>query len=197
MLRLVLVATILLAVVPSGRAQDVEVSAVRFNRLRAPSGANGNSLEAAVSLNVRPAPAAVGQMISRVKVSLLLGFELPARAGQERRVVHFRSAAECVALEAGRTDVRFYLPPEIVRRDQLPDPRFWAVELAVGGRALPPGRNAFSAPLATAEQRREFQARAAADAAANDGILLPQYLTPFAWEYPRATPSFIRHENLQ
>jgi len=29
---------------------------------------------------------------------------------------------------------------------------------------------------------------------ANDGILQPQFLTPFVNEYPRATPSFVRRD---
>jgi hypothetical protein len=42
--------------------------------------------------------------------------------------------------------------------------------------------------------RRAFQAAVAAAAAANDGLLQPQYFTPFALEYPRATPTFVRRE---
>jgi hypothetical protein len=91
--------------------------------------------------------------------------------------------------------VRFFLPPEIVKRDSLRgDPRFWGVELSVGGKPVPAGRAAYAGALATPEQRRNFQARGGASAAANDGILLPQYLTPFANEYPRATPSFVRRD---
>ncbi len=100
-----------------------------------------------------------------------------------------------MALEAGRTNVRFYLPPEIVKRDQLHgDPRYWGVEITAAGKALPPGRAAYATSLASAEQRKAFQTRATAAAAANDGILQPQYLTPFAHEYPRATPTFVRHD---
>lgn len=193
MLRLVLSAICLLAVVLPGRAQEVEVTAVRFNRVRPSIGANANWLEAAVALNVRPSPGSAGQMVERVRVALLLGYEVTASRG-ERRAFYYRSDAECVALESGRTDVRFYLPPEIVRRDQVQEPRWWGVELSVGGRPVPAGRAAYPAALATAEQRRSFQTRAGADAVANDGVLLPQYLTPFANDYTRATPSFVRRE---
>ena len=90
--------------------------------------------------------------------------------------------------------MRFYLPAEIVKRDQLHgDPRHWGVELAVEGRPLPAGRSAYSSNLAGAEARLAFQKRAPA-AAVNDGVLVPQYLSPFAGEYPRATPSFVRRE---
>jgi hypothetical protein len=176
-------------------AQEVEVTSVRFNNLRAPTGSNGTWLETDVVLLVRPAAGNAGQMVSRVRVAMLLGFELPALAGGERRLEHYRADAECVALEPGRTSVRFYLPPELVKRDQLRgDPKYWGVELSVGGKPVPAGRSAYATSLASAEQRRAFQQRGSAAAAANDGLLQPQYLTPFINEYPRATPSFVRRE---
>lgn len=182
-------------------AQEVEVTAVRFTNVRAPANlssggsAPGNWLEADIALNVKPPAGSAGQMLSRVRVSLLIGFELPAAARGERRLEHYRADAECVALEAGRANVRFYLPPELVKRDQLHgDPKYWGVELAAGGKAVAPGRAAYSTTLSTAEQRKNFQTRATAAAAANDGLLQPQFLTPFAQEYPRATPTFVRKD---
>ena len=179
----------------SAVAQEVEVTTVNFNNVRAPTGSNGTWLETEITLNVKAVPGNPSQMVSRVRVSLLLGFELPAMANAERRLEHYRAEAECVALEPGRAYIRFYLPPELVKRDQLHgDPKYWGVELAVGGRALPPARTAYSPSLATAEQRKNFQTRAGAAAVANDGILLPQFLTPFDNEHPRATPSFVRRD---
>lgn len=181
--------------VPQTAAQEVEVTSVKFTNLRAPTGAAGNWYEAAIALEVRPPPSTPGRMVSRVRVALTLGFELPAPPGGERRIEFYRADAECVALEAGRADVRFYLPPELVKRDQLHgDPKFWGVELAAGGRALPAGRASYSNALPAAEARKNFQTRAATAAAANDGELVPQFLSPFANEYPRATPSFVRRE---
>ena len=181
-------------------AEDVEVGAVHFNGVRPPGGGSGNWLEADIALDVHPpggpASATVGvvRMVSRVRVTLLLGFELPGQAGGERRKEYYRSDVECVALEPGRADVRFYLPPELVRRDQMHgEPKYWAVQLAVGGRPLLPSRAAFAAALTTTEARRTFATQAAA-ANENDGLLQPQYLTPFATEYPRNTPSFVRRD---
>lgn len=177
------------------RAQEVEVTTVNFTNLRAPTGSNGTWLETDITLIVRPTPGSPGQMVSRVKVGLLLGFELPAPAGGERRVEHYRAEAECVALEPGRANVRFYLPPELVKRDQLrSDPKFWGVELAVGGKPVPAARGAYATSLTSAEQRRTFLTRGLTAAAANDGLLQPQFLTPFVNEYPRATPSFVRRD---
>ncbi len=177
-------------------ADEVDVSSVKFNNVRAPNNGVGTWLEADLALNVRPAPGSTGQMVSRVRVTLLVGCELPATAGGERRTEYYRAEAECVALEAGRTDVRFYLPPEIVKRDQLSgDPKFWLVDVTAGGRPQTIGRAGAATALPNAEARKNFAARATAGAGPNDGLLLPQYLTPFATEYTRATPSFVRRES--
>ncbi len=190
--RILTVVVSLLFATASSLAQEVEATGVRFSSLRAE---NGNWLEAAVALNVKPAAGSPGQMVSRVRVALLIGYDSRASGRTERRTEYYRAQAECVALPAGRSDVRFYLPPEVVRRDQVHgDARVWGVELAVGGRSVQAGRGAYAASLASPDQRNSFQTKAAAEAAANDGILLPQYLTPFAGNYPRATPSFVRRE---
>lgn len=176
-------------------AQEVDVSSVKFNNLRSPNGSTGNWFEADIALEARPASGSVGRMVSRVRVTLTLGFELPAPAGGERRIEFYRADAECVALEAGRADVRFYLPAELVKRDQLHgDPKYWGVELSVAGKTLPAGRQAYATSLPAADTRKNFQTRAATAAAPNDGLLVPQYLSPFANEYPRNTPSFVRRD---
>ena len=179
----------------TANAQPVEVTTVRFTNLRPPTGATGNWLEASIALNARPVAGTPVQMVSRVRVSFLIAFELPALAGGERRLEHYRAEAECAALEPGRSEVRFYVPPEIVKRDQLHgDPKYWGIELSVDGKPVPAGRAAYSASLSGAEQRKNFQKRVGVAAAANDGLLIPQYLTPFLNEYPRATPSFVRKD---
>jgi hypothetical protein len=176
-------------------AAPVEVTSTKFTNLRAPNGSAGNWYEASLVLTVRPAAGSPAQMVSRVRVSLLVAFELAAAAGAERRLEYYRAEVECVALEPGRAEVRFYLPAEIVKRDQLhADPKYYGIELAVDGRPVPPGRAAYSSTLGGVDARKNFQKRATAASAANDGLLLPQYLTPFAGEYARTTPSFVRKE---
>jgi hypothetical protein len=171
----------------------VEVTSTKFMKVRAPNGASGTWWEATLVLTARPMAGSPAQMVSRVRVVLTLAFELPALAGGERRLDFYRAEAECVALEPGRAEVRFFLPAELVKRDQLPsEPKYFGVELAVEGRPVPAGRAAYSAGLASPEARKSFQQRAQAAAAANEGLLLPQFLTPFANEYPRSTPSFVR-----
>jgi hypothetical protein len=174
----------------------VEAVAVKFANLRPSNGAPGNWLEADVALEAKPTGNLVGRMVARVRVTLSVGFEVPAvSAGGERRLEFYRAEAECVALEAGKANVRFYLPPELVKRDQLHgDPKYWGVELAVAGRALPAGKGSFAATLPTPEARKNFLNRVGTAAIANEGLLVPQYLSPFALDYPRATPSFVRRD---
>ena len=83
-----------------------------------------------------------------------------------------------------------------MKRDQLHgDPKFWSVAITASGRPQSLGRASASTALANADARKNFESRAGGTAAANDGLLLPQFLTPFAGEYPRATPSFVRHDS--
>ena len=95
-------------------ADEIEVSSVKFANVRAPGGAAGNWLEADIALSAKPAAGGSGTpslMVSRVRVALTIGCELPATGGGERHTEYYRAEAECVALEPGRADVRFYLPP--------------------------------------------------------------------------------------
>ena len=174
-------------------ANEVEVSAVRFNSVRAPGGSTSQWLEVAVALVVHPPAGSPGQMVSNVKVALMCAFE--SAGPGEKRTEYYRAEAECIALEAGRTDVRFYLPPELIKRDQLrPEPRQWGVELMVGEKPIPPGRAAYSSSLGSSEQRKRFVESSLRGSLRNAGCLLPQYLSPFVSEYPRSTPSFVRRE---
>lgn len=175
-------------------APSVEVANLRTNQVR-PGNGGPAWLETTLSLNVRTAGGGPAPAVSAVRVALLLAFEVPGPAGGPRRTRAYSSTVECVALEPGRVEVRFYLPPEVVKRDQIRgDPKYWGVELTVGGEALPAARTAYSANLGTPAARTDFQRRAAPAAEANAGILQPQHLTPFALEYPRSTPSVVRRE---
>jgi len=177
------------------RAAEVEVAAVRFAPARPSINSSATWLEATVAINVVPPPDALGRMVSRVRVQLWVGVESPALTGSPARTEYYRAEAECLALPSGRSEVRFYFPPEWVKRDQLQGaPRIWAVELAVGDRAVPPSRAASATALGEAAARRAFFVAALAGAPANDGSLQPQYFTPFAQEYPRNTVTFVRRD---
>jgi hypothetical protein len=126
------------------------------------------------------------RFVNLVKVTLTLLVE-----NQMGATSYYRASAEAVALMEGRSKVRFYLPPEIVRRDTLrPMPKLYAVDLAAEGKPMLPARAASNAPTPAA--RADFLKKAEASAPPNDGILMPQYLTPFAWDNERPSPTFVR-----
>jgi len=148
-----------------------------------------------LALNVVPPPDAPGRMLSRVRVQLWVGIDSPPLTGSPVRTEYYRAEVECLALPSGRSEVRFYFPPEWVKRDQLQGaPRSWAVELAVAGRAVAPARAASATALGEPAARRAFLVAALAGAPTNDGLLQTQYFTPFAQEYSRSTVTFVRLE---
>jgi len=168
----------------------VEVRAVKFGQVRAPAGGDSWT-EAVVELGITPAVegGAYARWADNVRVSLSLG--LRTRGGD---FAFFRASAEAVALEAGRASIRFYLPPEIARREQLGsvEPHAWLVELSVKGKALTPAPGQASAVLATPEALRSFKDCVARSSTLNDGVLVPQAESPFATAYAGDTPSVVR-----
>ena len=175
-------------------ADKALVSNVRFATLRPPDGSTDNWLEMAVEIDAQPAANTTGRVTGRVRVTAMLGYERPA-PGNTRQWQFFRAQAELVGLVSGRTHVRFYLPPEIVRRDALAGaPGYW--DVTVTGESLESetviGRR--SPTLEADEVYRGFRDKVASEGTANDGVMQPQYLTPFREAYPRATPTFVRRE---
>jgi hypothetical protein len=175
----------------------VEVATVRFSRVR---GDVGNWYMTEIELQPRAGVGSDNRMyLDRVKVTLNLGvFSTKSPAGAVIPDSYYRAAAEAVSLKTtgGRAVFRFYLPPEIVDRDQITgDLKYYLVELFVDGKALPLAKNQFPVgTFAKPEIVESFRAKVASQAGANDGILLPQYLTPFAKDGSPPAPSCIRLE---
>ena len=175
----------------------IEVATVRFNSVRADT---GTWFVTEVELQPRGGEGVKNRnFINRVKVTLNLGvFSVMAPSGSKVPDTYYRASAEAVAVEAtgSRSVYRFYLPPEIVKRDQINgDLKFYLVEVFVDGKALPLGKNNFSiSTLSKPEIVESFRSKVSGSAGANDGILLPQYLTPFANGGSPPAPSFIRLE---
>lgn len=182
---------------PAATPPPVEVAGVKFNSVRAGSGA---WYEAEVEIQARPGAGADNkQFINRVKVTLDLGIiSVKAPAGAKAPDTFYRASAEAVAIEAtgGKTVFRFYLPPEIVKRDQITgDQKFYLVELFVDGKALPLTKYHYQSGTFKPEIIESFRSKVNSEAGANDGIMLPQYLTPFAFTGSPPAPSFIRVES--
>ena len=191
--------TPVLAQTPPAPPTVIEVAAVKFTPIRAGA---GTWYEAEVEIQAKPGSAADnGNFINRVKVTLNLGvFSAKAAPGAKIPDTYYKASAEAVAVETsgGKTSFRFYLPPEIVKRDKITgDLKFYLVELSLDGRALPLTR--FHYPAATFGTTtaivESFRGKLSAEAGVNDGILLPQYLSPFAFDGSRPAPSFIRVES--
>jgi hypothetical protein len=173
-----------------GSGATVEVRAVKFGTVRAPGGGD-TWTEAVVELSITPATdgGAYARWADNVRVALSLGIR--TRGGDYE---FFRASAEAVALEAGRASMRFYLPPEIARREQLTsaEPYAWMVELSVKGKAVAPAAGQVSTVLATPEAQRSFKDRVARSSTLNDGVLVPQAESPFAAAYVGDTPAVVR-----
>ncbi len=172
---------------------EVEVTAIKFNPIHQ---SNSQSVwyESDIELTAKPAPEN-GRFTGRVKVTLNVGIEASLPGGK-KQINIYRASAELIALEAGKSNVRFYLPPEIVKRDMVREVKYYFVELGVGGKPIPPTKTSVSfATLGGPAVLESFRTKVASDAAANDGIMLPQYLTPYMFDSSRPTPSFVRMEN--
>ena len=180
----------------------IEVSSVKFNSVHV-GGSSDVWYEVEIGIQGRPGSAANNkQFINRVKVTLNLGvFSVKAPVGVKIPDTYYRASAEAVAIEAtgSKMAFRFYLPPEIVKRDQLTgDQKFYSVELSADGKTLPPTKTSVSfATLGTSQALDSFRAKISSDASVNDGILVPQYLTLFAFDTSRPGPSFIRSEGVR
>ena len=170
----------------------VDVSNIRFAAARV-DGATW--LEAEVELTTTPGGRAVtNAFVDRVRVTLNLMFEVVGEGGAKKNSF-YRSSVEAISLKGGKSSVRFYLPPEVVERDSLrPDLKYYSVDLEIDGRPLPPTRGTVSKDFASADSVKGFMGMVNAESGRNDGLLMPQYLTPFASDPRRPSPTLLRRE---
>lgn len=183
---------------PAAGLSPIEVAKVRFSFPNA--GSKGKWCLTEVELQPRGGVGADNRMfLNRVKVTLSLGVnsvKLPA--GAKVPDTYYRASAEAVAVETtgGRSIFRFYLPPEIVKRDQITgDIKYYLVELTADGKPLKLEKeNVSFLTLGTPQLVDSFKAKVASDSGINEGVLLPQYLTQFDNNTSLPAPSFIRLE---
>lgn len=172
---------------------QVEVAGVKFNYLRQPNSTSAWQ-EAEIELTAKPAVASK-KFVNRVKVTFSMAVE-PTTPGSAKALDFYRASAEAITLESGRSFVRFYLPPDIVKRDGLRgDPKGWLVELSVAGTPVPHVRTSGSATINDRPALESFKSKITSEAAVNEGVLMPQYLTPYAFDSSRPAPAFLRIES--
>lgn len=180
------------AVAQPATPAQVEVATVKFGAARF----GGDSwLEADVELDVKPGGKPVsGEFVNRVRVTLTMAFDIVDAKGAKRRDF-YRSSAELISVEGGKTNARFYLPPEVVKRDKLKTPvDYYAVELEAAGEPQTAVKESVSTKFTSAESIKNFLSMATSEGGANEGLLMPQYLTPFSFDAQRRSPTFLRRE---
>lgn len=181
------------ATAPAEAVALAEVTAVNFGGARWGS---DNWFEAEVDVTAKPGGRAVsGQFVDRVRVTLNLSIESLDDKGA-KRMSFYRSSVEAITLEGGgKSTFRFYIPPEVVSRDKLkPDVKYYSVELEAGGKVQPPSRASASNDFKSADSLRNFHSKVTSEAGPNEGILVPQHLSPFAYDSQRRAPSVLRRE---
>jgi hypothetical protein len=202
MFRRFLAVYLVLAVLGSGRAQEesrdsntnVEIARVQSGTIRANGGDTWYQVE--VTVRVKGAGSGRSRYASGVGINLSLATEVKeAEGGLE----FYRAAVTAVALESGQHTVRFFIPPEVVSRDRLQTAlRYWVIDLTAAERELPINRSqvgdGFSSPAAL----ENFRQRLAVRSKQNEGVLLPQHLTPFRdTAGVDTTPTMTRAEAVQ
>ena len=168
---------------------SVGVREIEFDRLNGNS-SSGDWLECTIEVEVRrdsqdptrKNPSYLDDLV----VKLMLGVEVESESG--KTFEFFRSEASLVSLKEGRHYIRFYLPPEIVERDRVRNEvHSFLVQLARSGG---PVFETVSRQLERPQVKDSFLKRIEEESSQNDGILLPQFKTPFSDAYPRETPSY-------
>ena len=183
----------------AGQRDPVFVNQVRFAKEKLHQAAGlGHWLEVEVEIEGGPNPdpnAFNRRFVDNVRVFLGLGFSLESRPRLEKAFRFFRAEARLPTIEEGdRKSIFFYLPSEIVERDQLREKPFaYLVELSVGGQPLATRRGNTSSNLENARQVAHFRQRLETQAIKNDGILLPIYHTPFQRDSRKSqvSPAFV------
>lgn len=175
-------------------AAQIEVASVKFGYSRAENGGD-NWMEALIELDVKPNGKQVsGEFLNRVRVTLNLGCEATSTKG-EKSLTYYKSSVEMVSVEGGKAFVRFYLPHEVVKRDRLRgDPQYYLVELEAGGEPQKPNLQSVSKSINNSTLLAGFKGKVASESGANDSLLMPQYLTPFANDSRRSSPTFLRRD---
>lgn len=168
---------------------SVGVRDVEFGRLNGDSSI-GDWLECTIEVEVRrdsqDATRKNPSYVDDLVIKLMLGVESETESGKSFEF--FRSQASLVSLKEGRHYVRFYLPPEIVERDRIRNEvHSFMVQVIRSGL---PVFETVSRQLERPQVQASFLKRIEEESARNDGILLPQFKTPFFTAYSRETPSY-------
>ena len=158
---------------------------VIFDQIRSRGAGGGIWMSASMELvpNLNPDPKARNkEYLDDVELSLHLAYEMPPAAGQ--KLFDFYSSTVRIAILKARERVplTFFLPGYIVERDRLPrEPKYWAVEISIGGIPQEASANTVSREYKTPEMLKflpTFLGKVAQEGRRTEGLLMPQFLAP-------------------
>ena len=159
---------------------------VIFDQIRSRGAGGGIWMSASMELvpNLNPDPKARNkEYLDDVELSLHLAYEMPPVAGQKTQFDFYSSTVRIAILKAReRVPLAFFLPGYIVERDRLPrEPKYWAVEISIGGIPQEASANTVSREYKTPEMLKflpTFLGKVAQEGRRTEGLLMPQYLAP-------------------
>lgn len=152
-------------------------------------------LKAEIEVQANRNPAAENpRFVSSIQIFLTLSFRK-----DNGTFDFYRSSVELVALEQNDSAlVSFYFPGVILKRDNFREPFAYLVEILAEGIRQPFMRESASANIRDNPQAVvSLKARAEAAAAENDGILLPEYLSPARFRDISTPPVYRRLQPVQ
>ncbi|MFM7208857.1 MAG: hypothetical protein ACKOY8_03455 [Verrucomicrobiota bacterium] len=182
--------------------RDVKFMQVRIGGQEHP----WNRMQVEIQANATVDPKAVKRWVDKVKVTVTQIYKTESAKFEDWN--YYRANATVLTLEIGKPrSVLFYLPGDIVKRDNLrKEPDYYFVQVEVGGTESPlfDAKGALVAEQARAVHREIAKkdlfdkAKDAADRGviSTPGILRPQYLLilPDAVPAVPASPEFIRED---
>lgn len=182
--------------------RDVKFMQVRIGGQEHP----WNRMQVEVQANATLDPKAIKRWVDKVKVTVTQIYKTESAKFEDWN--YYRSTATVLTLEVGKPrSVLFYLPGDIVKRDNLrKEPDYYFVQVEVGGTESPlfDAKGALLAEQSRAVHREIAKkdlfdkAKDAADRGVitTPGILRPQYLLilPDAVPAVPASPEFIRED---
>ena len=154
---------------------EISIRSVKFSYPRV-DGQQGTAMETEIELDVRGTTVTGHnpRFVDDVRVVLMLAVQARGRAGADFQFYY--ADVEFVTLETGTRFARFYIPPEVVKRDSLSgDAYAFYVELSVGGQVLAPQRGNLSGTLRDRARFDVFQQKVTEARSTTDGILVEQH----------------------
>ena len=128
------------------------------------------------------------QFVDDVKVILTTAYKM--RQGPDK-FTYYQAEVTLATLERGKTKrVSFFLPEDIVERDQLDnEPEYWTIDIEIGGRSLKATPKRLSRSIKDLEMLEKFRRAYSSKVQATDGILVPAHRSPYGYGFGEREPA--------